>query len=335
MKYAAKNCAKPLINDLATSKLWQALSIDNFEWKVHKYLIILDHFSHFVVVKSSDRIDTATTIKLLLEVFAEHGIPNKMRCNRGSNFTSIDFTNFCSDLGITLSFSSSYYHQSVPAEHSVCTVKNIMKKCHETDTPWHLGLLEYLCTHLDDNTPSPSSLIGHQFKGLCPTFSSLQESQEGTPEHLIERHLCEKLYHDRKSRTLADIPTGSDVAILDHRSNTWTIGNILDRSNRSYTVKLSNDKIIHYNRVDLRRTSVEFQPISATPVSLPAVTPNAEPSTINKPPNTGSLTVSQPPKAPSPSKSCPNTVMESQRRVARPASKVKDAVVTTRSGQVV
>ena len=33
MKYATKNCAEPLINNLATSKPWQALSIDNFEWK--------------------------------------------------------------------------------------------------------------------------------------------------------------------------------------------------------------------------------------------------------------------------------------------------------------
>ena len=195
MKYTAKSCAKPLINDLATSKPWQALSIDNFEWKAHRYLIILDCFSHFVVVKSLDRIDTATTIKLLHEVFAKHGIPNRIRCDRGSNFTSVDFTNFCSDLGIILSFISSYHHQSVPAECRVCTVKNIMKKCHETGTPWHLGLLEYLCTPLDDETPSPSSLIGCQFKGLCPTFSSLQESQEGTLEHLIERCLREKLYH--------------------------------------------------------------------------------------------------------------------------------------------
>ena len=119
-----------------------------------------------------------------------------------------------------------------------------MKMCHETGTPWHLGLLEYLCTHLDDKTPSP-------FKGLCPTFSSLQESQEGTLEHLTERRLCEKLYHDKKSRTLADIPTDSNAAVLDHRSNTLTVGNILDRNNRSYTVKLPNGKIIHHNRVDL------------------------------------------------------------------------------------
>ena len=57
-------------------------------------------------------------------------------------------------------------------------------------------------------------------------------------------------------------------------------------------MKLPNGKIIHHNRVDLQPTSVEFQPISATPVSLPVVTPNAEPSTITKLPNTDSLTVS-------------------------------------------
>ena len=97
-------------------------------------------------------------------------------------------------------------------------------------------------------------------------------------------------------------------------------------------MKLPNGKIIHLNRVDLRPTSVQFQPISAIPVSIPPVTPDAEPSAVIKLPNTDFLTVSQPPNTPSPSKSCPNTVMESQPRVARPASKVKDAFVTTRSG---
>ena len=329
MKYAAKNCAKPLINDLAATKPWQALSIDNFEWKGYKYLIILAHFSHFVVVKSSDRIDTATTIRLLLEVFAEHGLPQKIRCDRGTNFTSLDFTNFCSDLGITLSFSSSLHHQSVPAECSVCTVKNIMKKCHETGS---LGLLEYLCTPLDEKTPSPSNLIGHQFKGLCPTFSSLQESQEGTLEHLIEKHLHKKLYHDKKSRTLADIPAGSTAAVLDHRSNTWTVVHILDRRNRSYTVELPNGKVINHHRVNLRPTSVQFQPISTKPVSISANVPDAVPPSSVAPPKTDSLTVSHPPKAPTPKKLYAKAVMESQPKVARPTTDVKDAVITTRSG---
>ena len=73
--------------------------------------------------KNSDKLDSHTTIRLILEVFMEHGIPNKIRCDRGSNFTSLDFASFYSDLGISLSFSSSYHHQSMPTEHSVRTVK--------------------------------------------------------------------------------------------------------------------------------------------------------------------------------------------------------------------
>ena len=103
MKYTAKNCAKPLINDLAATKPWQALS---------KYLIILDRFSHLIVVKSSDRIVSATTIRLLLEVFSEHGLPQKIRCHRGTNFTSLDFTNFCSDYPLVAHTIISLYLQN-------------------------------------------------------------------------------------------------------------------------------------------------------------------------------------------------------------------------------
>ena len=163
----------------------------------------------------------------------------------------------------------------------------------------------------------------------------MQESQEGTLEHLIEKRLCEKLYHDKKSRTLADIPTGSTAAILDHRSNTWTVDHILDRSNRSYTVELPNGKVIHHNRVDLRPTSVRFQPISTKPVSVSANVPDAVPLSSVTPPKTVSLTVSHSPKVPTPSKSYAKAVVESQPKVARPTTNVKDAVLTTRSGCVI
>ena len=160
----------------------------------------------------------------------EHGIPNKIRCDCGSNFTPFDFDSSCSDLDISLSFSSLYHHQSVPAECSVRTVKNIMKKFHETGTPWCLGLLEYICTPLDEKTPSPSSLLSTQFRGLCLIFNHTN-SGESVLKNLINRWVNEKLHHDR-SHTLEDIPTGSTAAVLDHHSNTWTVGHVLDRTDR-------------------------------------------------------------------------------------------------------
>ena len=134
---------------------------------------------------------------------------------------------------------------------------------------------------------------------------------------------------------LADIPAGSTAAVLDHRSNTWAVGHILDRSNRSYTVKLPNGRIIHHNRVDLRPTCVQFQPILIKPVYVSAGVPDTVPPNLVNPPKTDSLTVSHPPKAPIPSKSYAKAVVESQPKVARPTTNVKDDVITMRSGCVV
>ena len=139
----------------------------------------------------------------------------------------------------------------------------------------------------------------------------------------------------RNCTTLADIPTGSTAAVMDHRSNTWTIGHILDRSNRSYTVELPNGKVIHHNRVDLRPTSVQFQLISTNPVSVSANVPDTAPPCSVTPPKTDSLNGSHPSKAPTLSKSYAKAFVESQPKVARPTTNVKDAVITTRSGCVV
>ena len=143
-----------------------------------------------------------------------------------------------------------------------------MKKCHETGTAWHLGLLEYLYTPLDEKTPSPSSLLGRQYKRLCPIFNHTNGG-EGVLENLISRWLNEKLHHDRRSHTLEVIPTDSTAAVLDHHSNTWTVWHVLDRTDRQYTVELLTRRVIHQNQVYLRPMSVEFQHTPQSNISLP------------------------------------------------------------------
>ena len=93
------------------------------------------------------------------------------------------------------------------------------------------GFVRIPITPLDEKTPSPSSLLSRQFKGLCLIFNHTNNG-EGVLENLINRWLNEKFLHDRRSHTLEDIPTGSTAAVLDHCSNTWTVGHILDRTDR-------------------------------------------------------------------------------------------------------
>ena len=109
---------------------WHSLSLDNFEFKGTYYLIVYDCFSRFIVVKKSDSLSARSTIHLLLEVFAEHGVPSSIRCDCGCNFMSSNFSTFCTDLNINLCFSSAYHHSSYMAEGAVQTVKDLMKRCY-------------------------------------------------------------------------------------------------------------------------------------------------------------------------------------------------------------
>ena len=80
------------------------------------YLIIVDHFSKFRVMKHSQDLTYKTTIHLLLEVFSEHGIPSAIRCDHDHNFISSQFIEFCEQHNIAVTMSSGYHHSSNPAE---------------------------------------------------------------------------------------------------------------------------------------------------------------------------------------------------------------------------
>ena len=56
----------------------------------------------------------------MLEVFTEHGIPNKIRCDHGSNFTSLDFASFVQ----TLAF---HFPLVVPITISQCLLNVVLE----------------------------------------------------------------------------------------------------------------------------------------------------------------------------------------------------------------
>ena len=114
--YQEKQPAESLLNDPASTKPWTALAMDNFELNGRYYLIIVDHFSKFTVVKHSHDLTSKTTINLLLEVFSEHGIQSTIRCDHGHNFISTQFIEFCKQLNIVVTLSPGYHHSSNPAE---------------------------------------------------------------------------------------------------------------------------------------------------------------------------------------------------------------------------
>ena len=166
---------------------WKSLAMDKFDFNGRHYLIIVDHFSKFVVVKHSQDLTSRTTINLLLDIFSEHSFPATIRCDHGQNFVLNEFVDFCKKLNISLTLSSGYHHSSNPAEHVVKTIKSLMKHCLASNTLRRIALLEYLSTPLSSNIPSPSELMGRQFRGLLPFFQD-----RGAPESVTEQIMLQK-----------------------------------------------------------------------------------------------------------------------------------------------
>ena len=157
MMHKIKQSPEPLECDVPSS-LWSSLTLDNFEYKGTLYLIIYHRFFRFIVMKTPKDLSARSTIICLLEVFYEHGVPSFSHSDRGRNFMSKDFNQFCQDLGIQLNFSSGYHHSANQAKRAVHTVKDLMKHCFSASVYWRLALLEYLCTP-GPNGKSPSKLL--------------------------------------------------------------------------------------------------------------------------------------------------------------------------------
>ena len=102
---------------------WSYLSHDYFEFQGQHYIMILDMSTKFIVVRMVQSLST----QILTLAFSEHGLSLNIRYDRGRKFVSDHFQDYCSHLGINLTFSSTYHHSSNPAERAIRTIKMLMK----------------------------------------------------------------------------------------------------------------------------------------------------------------------------------------------------------------
>ena len=109
------------------TRAWSYLSLDNFEFQGQHYIMILDMSTKFIVVRTVQSLSMNCTTQILTLVFSEHSLPLNIRCDRGRNFISDHFQDYCSHLAINLTFSSAYHHSSNPAERAIRTIKMLMK----------------------------------------------------------------------------------------------------------------------------------------------------------------------------------------------------------------
>ena len=151
-----------------------------------------------------------------------------------------------------------------------------MRKCIETGNPWHLDLLEYLCTPILDQIPSPSELLNRRYRGVQPFlhFTPNHSTASFLPKEKIqdEQHKHQELnkFHYNKCSVAQrnEICEGSNVLvyITDQRPKRWCKGIVLHRKDKTYDIQLENGKIINHNHVDIQLSKLPFIPKPSLPM---------------------------------------------------------------------
>ena len=245
---------EPYVSDAQTTP-WSYLSLDNFEFQGQHFIMILDISIKFFVVRPVVLLGTDCTIQPLTLVFSEQGLPPSIRCDRGRNFVSDLFQQYCQHLDISLSFSSAYHHSGNPAERAIRTVKGLMRCCTMAKQSWRLVLMEYLVMPLDSNTPSPSELNGHRFNSLLPNVSTFSRHSD-----VLVHHHDSQLQQEKRNHTLLEMPVSSNVGYRNHVTNKFDVGIISARDVRLHTVYTENGVHVSQNHIDLKWTDAPFEP---------------------------------------------------------------------------
>ena len=139
---------------------WEQVGLDIFTLRNTHYLLVIDYFSRFPVVKQLQSLHSLSVIKHLKDIFTEIGIPRCIISDGGTQFTSQEFQDFTNPWGIHHRITSPTHAQSNgQAERFVQTIKNSLTKAIEGGEDSHLVILTYATTPLNHSLPSPAELL--------------------------------------------------------------------------------------------------------------------------------------------------------------------------------
>ncbi|CAA9994686.1 unnamed protein product, partial [Nesidiocoris tenuis] len=257
---------EPLMNDPLPDRPFVDVSMDLFSTGGKNFMVYVDRLSGWpIIVQFGTRCpNSAAVINSLRRIFSDTGIPIRIRCDGGPQFSSLEFKEFLRKWKINMSPSSPHFPQSNGhAEAAVKVMKSLILKCTKNgvldEEEYHAGLLEFR------NTPtstgySPSQLLtGRPLRSLVPahrrSFSRnwLDAANQIDRDH--QRNLVAEQFN-KNAKNLNPLDVGTNVRIQNPSTKKWDMtGIIVDRGEyRKYTIKCPSGRVLIRNRRFLKRT---------------------------------------------------------------------------------
>ena len=139
---------------------WHTLGSDLFYFQRIDFLVVVDYFSKFLIVRKIPSSTSSAVIKELGMIFSEFGNPQIFRSDNGPCYSSQEFKFFMQKWLVEHRTSSPHYPQSNGlAESMVKVSKNLIEKAVKQDLPWNRLLLDYRCTPISSEIPSPAEIL--------------------------------------------------------------------------------------------------------------------------------------------------------------------------------
>ena len=228
---------------------------------IRQYIIIVDDYSNFFELRALSDTRASSVITSLKSQFARHGIPNIVRSDNGSQFSSSDFKTFSQEWDFEHITSSPYHARSNgKVEKAVNTAKRILKKAMFDHKDPYLALLDWRNTPTEGLESSPvQRLMGRRTRTLLPTSAKLLKPKLPKPAKDLVTKKREKQahYYNRGAKRLKELKPGDIVRMKPDpkdRKKLWKKATCLQEvAPRSYEVDIEG-KRYRRNRKDLVAT---------------------------------------------------------------------------------
>ena len=219
------------------------------------YLLAIDYFSQFPIVRKLQSLHTVSVIKHIKEVFMEIGVPRCIVSDGGIQFTSQEFKDFTRRWDIQHRITLPTNAQSNgQAEHFVQTIKNSLTKAMEGGEYLHLAILLYITTPLNHSLPSPSEFLNSRnFRCLLPLWAQ-QQDHTHQYRRMMQHQMNEQAKHYKSAKDLPSLKIGDAVYIqLVPNVRRWIPATVVEiLGARSYKVKTIKGGIYIRNRKFIR-----------------------------------------------------------------------------------
>ena len=207
---------------------WHTLATDIFYWKRIDFLIVVDVFSKFFLVRKLANSTSAAVCAEIATIVTELGLPHIIRSDNGPCYNSKEFQQLLQCYNITHHTSSPHHPRSNEfVERMVGVAKKLRDKAGSEGKPWISGLYEYRVTPQSGSIASPLQLITQRTpreKDLSQLLSTLgaQEMYE-TCQELIRRQ------QNKPEKNYIELIPGTPLWVQQRQNTYWEPATVMSQ----------------------------------------------------------------------------------------------------------